>query len=176
MTSHRDQTPVLDLEAPAPAPPGGMDRWPSRRRRNLAFVAIIAVGALNLLAYTAMYAALGGDAHNGYRREVVEPDGERVMAYYVRGHFIRTVQGQEARVHPVLWHYSYVHSISVWLTNGAMIISMLMLARPHIIATMRDGWVSGRTFVAVFGTIVVLISAGGAFVFTWDFITQITGG
>lgn len=153
-------------------PPCPVDRTP-RQRRNVICIWIIAVGMLNFVAYTAFYAALGGDAHNGYRHVVESPDGERVARYFVRGHFIRSTEGQAAEVNRGLWIYSYLHSISLWLTSAAMIISMLVLARPHIIATMRDGWISGQTFIIVFGTVVILTTAGAAFIFAWDFVAQL---
>jgi hypothetical protein len=74
------------------------------------------------------------------------------------------------------WIYSYLHSISVPITSAAMIISMLVLARPHIIATMRDSLVSGRTFVTALGTVVVLITLFTVTLFAWDFVAQLTGG
>jgi hypothetical protein len=149
-----------------------VDRMP-RRRRNKICVGIIAAGALNFLIYTIMYAALGGDAHNGEVALVERGDGTTQAVYYVRGHFIRGLQGQEAEVSRPIWIYSYLHSMSVLVTSAAMIISMLVLARPHILATMRDGWVSGQTFVAAFGTIVILVTSAALFIFAWDFVVQL---
>lgn len=162
-------------EEPLPAPPCPVDRLP-RRRRNKLCIAIMAVGALNFVVYTLMYAVLGGDAYNGHREIVERPDGTRQAVYVVRGHFIRSLEGQEREVNRVLWIYSYVHSISMWITSGAMVVSMLVLARPHIIATMRDGWISGQTFVTVLGTVVVLITSCAAFMFTWDFVAELSAG
>lgn len=160
-------------EKPAGAPPCPVDRLP-RRRRNLVCIAIIAVGLLNFLAYTLSYAILGGDAHNGYRKLVTEPDGSTRAVYVVRGHHVRDVRGLESEVSRPAWIYSYVHSISVPLTSGAMIISMLMLARPHIIATMRDTWIGGETLVAAFGAIVLLISLGATILFIAHFVGQLS--
>jgi hypothetical protein len=145
----------------------------STRRRNRLCLRIVLIGLLNLVLYTAIYAALGGDAHNGERREVRAADGSARSAYFVRGHFIRSPDGQEREVPRGVWIYSYLHSISLWVTSAAMIVSMLVLARPHILATMRDGWISGQTFVVAFGTVVVLISATALVVFTWDFVSQL---
>ena len=149
-----------------------VDRMP-RRRRNKICIGIIAIGALNFLVYTVVYAALGGDAHNGEVRLVEQADGGARVVYCVRGHFIHTLDGQEAEVSRRVWVYSYLHSMSVFVTSAAMIISMLILARPHILATMRDGWVSGRTFVTAFGTIVILVTSAAIFVFAWDFVRQL---
>jgi hypothetical protein len=61
-----------------------VDRLP-RRRRNQLCIAIITVGLLNFVAYTLTYAALGGDAHNGYCKLVAGPDGELLRTYVVGG-------------------------------------------------------------------------------------------
>ncbi len=137
-------------------------------------IRIILIGALNFVLYTAMYAAIGGDAHNGERRVTSTPDGGRKVEYFVRGHFIRTPDGQARTVSRGVWIYSYLHSISVFITSAAMILSMLVLARPHIRATMRDSRISGDTFVVSLGTIVLLIASGAVILFTWDFVSQLS--
>lgn len=159
-------------EAAAMTPACAVDRLP-RRRRNQICVGIIAIGMLNFLAYTILYAAMGGDAHNGERRVVSSAEGEKRDAYFVRGHFLRTVEGREREVSRGIWIYSYLHSISVLATSAAMIISMLVLARPHILATMRDGWVSGQAIVISIGTIVLLLTAVMIAMFVWDFFDQL---
>jgi hypothetical protein len=149
-----------------------VDRLPTIRRNRIC-LRIIIIGLLNFLLYTICYAALGGDAHNGGIHPVVGHDGVERDAYFVRGHFIRDPAGKEREVHGWLWIYSYLHSISVFATSGAMLISMLVLARPHIIATMRGGWISGQVFIVSFGTIVVLVSSAAMFIFAWDFVAQL---
>jgi hypothetical protein len=151
--------------------PCPVDRMP-RRRRNQICIAIIGLGLANYLVYTLSYAALGGDALNGHRDVVLLEDGTREEVYKVRGHFIHSLSGRERIVSRAAWIYSYVHSISLPLTSGAMIISMLVLARPHILATMRGGWVAGQTLVTAFATIVVLITGGAAALFTWSFVAE----
>jgi hypothetical protein len=152
-----------------------VDRWP-RRRRNQLCIAVLVIGLLNFLVYTLTYAILGGDAHNGYRRVTVGPDGSPVITYVVRGHHVRSLRGLETEVSRGAWIYSYVHSITVPLTSGAMIISMLILARPHIMATMRDGWVGGQTFVVAFGTVVVVVTIAVTAMFIAHFVAQLQGG
>ncbi|MBK8913790.1 MAG: hypothetical protein IPM64_04165 [Phycisphaerales bacterium] len=149
------------VEPPEPSP---------RLRRNRACVAVIALGAANFLIYTIVYAILGGDAHNGETRILRDDAGPRFV-YTVRGHFLREPLGREREVSAATWAYSYLHSISVLATSGAMVLSMLVLARPHIIATMRDGWISGRTFLLTFGGIVLLLTLGGIALFVHDFAT-----
>ncbi len=180
MAPPRDKGVSLPLDAVRP--PGGseaalcpVDRLPARRRNKIC-IRVIYVGALNFLLYTLLYAVLGGDAHNGERRLERQDDGTARAVYFVRGHFIHSLEGRTRAVSRQTWIYSYVHSISVLITSGAMIISMLVLARPHILATMRDSWIGGGLFVSALGTIVVLITSAAAFVFTWDMISQLAEG
>ena len=147
----------------------------ARRRRNQICILIIAVGLVNFLAYTLSYALLGGDAHNGYCKRVEHPDGSVTRTYIIRGHHVRNLAGLESEVSRGLWIYSYLHSITVPLTSGALIISMLVLARPHIVATMRDGWIGGQTFVAAFGAVVILVSLAAALLFVGHFVRQLRG-
>ena len=151
-----------------------VDQLP-RRRRNQVYIAAIVLGLANFLVYTLTYAALGGDAHNGSRRVVTAADGGTEVVYYVRGHFIHSLSGHERVVGRGAWIYSYLHSISVPLTSGALIISMLLLARPHIFATMRGGWISGQTFVVALGTIVLLVTISIALLLIWSFVEELTG-
>ena len=167
--------PPLTSPPATEAPLCPVDRMPTRRRNKLC-IAIIAIGLLNFVVYTLSYAVLGGDAHNGFTELVTRDDGTVERAFYVRGHFIHGLEGRAGQVSRGVWIYSYLHSICVPLTSAAMIISMLVLARPHIIATMRNGWISGQTFVTVFGTVVVLVSAAVVVVFTADFIGDLTRG
>jgi hypothetical protein len=154
-------------------PPCPVDRLP-RRRRNKLCIAVIALGALNFIVYTILYAVLGGDAHNGERSVVITPGGEQQVVYTVRGHFLRSLAGQASVVSRSAWLYSYLHSISVLITSGAMIISMLVLARPHIIATMRDGLIRGPAFVFALGAITTLTTAAAVALFVWDLVAELT--
>lgn len=175
MATVDDQILAPEEEITAGSPLCPVDRMPTRRRNKIC-IAIIAIGLLNFVVYTLSYAILGGDAHNGERRLVETESGNVTAVYTVRGHFIRNLDGKSRQVSRSVWIYSYLHSLLVPITSAAMIISMLVLARPHIIATMRNGWVSGQTFVVAFGTIVVLISAATVISFTVDFVTQLTAG
>ncbi len=165
---------VLPAERPPAGPPCPVDRLP-RRRRNQLCIWIIALGLLNYLVYTLSYAALGGDAHNGYIKHHTDPDGHPRISYIVRGHYVRNLEGLESEVSRSVWIYSYLHSITVPLTSGALIISMLVLARPHILATMRSGWIRGETFVAAFGTVVILGSLAVTILFITHFVAQLCG-
>lgn len=174
MTEHEPTPPVLsevdEAERVALRPSGRL----STRRRNQICIAVIAIGLVNFVVYTLSYAVLGGDAHNGYRAVVTRADGTRTVEHYVRGHFIHDLEGRERQVSATVWIYSYLHSILVPLTSGAMIISMLVLARPHIIATMRDSWISGQTFVGTFGIVVIVVTLAVVALFTADFVAQLS--
>ncbi len=167
-----DASPRPVARSPVLRPPCPVDRL-SRRRRNQLCIWIITLGALNLLVYPVVYAVLGGDAHNGYRRLVQQPDGRVRSVYYLRGHHLRSLAGRERQVSRAVWVFSYLHSISLLLTSGAMIVAMLVLARPHILATMRDGPVRGETFVTVLGTVVVVVTLIAVAQFGWSFAVQL---
>lgn len=121
---------------------------------------------LNLAAYTVAYAWVGGDAWNG---------GIDDGAYYVGGHFLHSVEGSRTPVTRGVWMYSYLHSITVFPSLGALLLAVLALARPHIVATFREGAISGGTVVAILGAIVVLLTALATIMFTADFIRAILG-
>ncbi len=142
-----------------------------RRTRNRICIWVIFLGLLNLVAYTIVYAQIGGDASNGFIR--VGPGGER--EYYVAGHFIHGPEGQSARVPAWIWFYSYAHSITIWPTEAAVLVALLILSRPHIIATMKEGsLMQGSTFVAVCATIILLLAAAFTVTFVVRFITELS--
>ncbi len=137
-----------------------------RQTRNWILLWIIILGLTNFVSYTVMYWYLQGDAKNG-----AFVDG----SYYVRGHFIHGAAGEKSQVGRGLWLYSYIHSISIWPTVGAVLIAMFILARPHIIATMgTDAVISGRTFIAVCITVIVLITGASTVYFILSFINALT--
>ena len=124
---------------------------------------IIGLGLLNFLSYTVIYAYIGGDAPNGKIEE-----GQ----YYVKGHFLRHgTEGHASVVSKATWIYSYLHSISIWPTIGLVLCSMLILARPHIIATMQeDSLIRGQNFVTASITVIALIAGASMLYFLIDFI------
>ena len=134
----------------------------TRQKRNRILLWIIILGLANFVSYTVMYWYLQGDAKNG---AVI--DGQ----YYLRGHFLHEPGGRMSDdVSRATWIYSYVHSISIWPTVGAVLIAMFILARPHIIATMKtDARMTGSTFVTVCVTIVALLSGVSTLYFILSF-------
>ena len=133
-----------------------------RRRRNKLLIAIIGVGLLNFLSYTIIYAIVGGDAKNGWIEE---------GNCFVRGHFLHPgKQGQATHVSAAVWVYSSLHSISIWPTIGGVLSCMLLLARPHIIATMQeDHVIRGEHFVTASMTLIVIVTAASMVYFLFGF-------
>jgi hypothetical protein len=143
--------------------------------RNHVCIWIIFGGLINFLAYTIIYAELGGDAKNGDIERIEHEDGTVDQVFSIRGHFIRGPTGESTPVRKWVWVYSYVHSISLWPTQGMMMICMLMLAQPHIIATMRESnWIRGPTFIAVAITLVAVFYTAMSVWFTIGFISNLS--
>ena len=129
--------------------PSELSRKITRRTKICAW--IIFLGLTNFLAYTVVYLALGGDAMNGYVR--TESVGERtVRRYYLVAH------GDKLEVSRGVWIYSAVHSTSIWITVGAVLLSMLTVAKDRLVSSMRSTIIRGRTFITIVATIITLIS------------------
>lgn len=133
-----------------------------RATRNKILLWVILLGLVNFAAYTFFYWYFQGDARNGFIR--AEEDG---LNYYLRGHFLHSRDGREtAAVSRGVWIYSFIHSISIWPTIGGVLVSMFILARPHIIATVKsDAILSGRTLVNVCIFVVVCVTLFSTVVF-----------
>ncbi len=138
-----------------------------RQHRNRLLLWIITLGLANLVAYTFIYGYLGGDAPNGHVQ-----DGH----YYLKGHFLWRLEGQSSESVPrTIWLYSFVHSISIYPTIAAILVSMLILARPHIIATMKtDSLVRGHTYIAICITVIVLVTSSATLFFILNFARAIS--
>ncbi len=110
---------------------------------------------------------IGGDAKNGWINE-----GQ----CFLRGHFLRLgAEGHATQVSRPVWIYSYIHSISIWPTIGAVLCCMLLLARPHIIATMQeDSLIRGQSFVTAAMTIIVIITGASMIYFVTGFVQALS--
>ncbi len=136
-----------------------------RLTRNRLCVWLISIGLGNFLLYAVVYAIIGGDAPNGYIKNGI---------YYVRGHFVHRATGYENDVDRWVWVYSYIHSISIWPSIAAVLLAMLILARPHIIATYQHGIMKGSTLVTVMATVIVMVTSVIMILFISDFVRTIT--
>ena len=129
--------------------PSELSRKITRRTKICAW--IIFLGLANFLLYTVVYLSLDGDAINGYV-EAPQAGGETAPRYYLSAH------GQPVEVSRAVWIYSAVHSTSIWITVGAVLLAMLTIAKDRIVSSMRSTIIRGRTFIAIVATIVTLIS------------------
>ena len=127
-------------------------------RRTRICVWVIMIGLVNFLAYVIGYAYLYGEAING--RVELHDDQVRYFlapaAYSVevsRGAFI----------------YSAIHSISIWLTVGAVMLAMLTLAKDRLVSSMRRTIIRGRTFYTILATIITLVVVVMTIIFTLRF-------
>lgn len=136
-----------------------------RLRRNQICVWLIIIGLCNFLVYAVTYQFIGGDAQNGYVKEI---DGQKI--FYVKGHFIHRPIGYEQDVPRSVWIYSYIHSISIWPSIAMVLLAMLTLARPHIMVTYQRGVMQGSTLVTVLATVIVLITSIIMMSFIWEFV------
>ena len=87
-------------------------------------------------------------------RVEITDQGKRILHYFLVGEG----RGRRFEVSRGVWIYSAIHSISLWITMGAVMLSMLTLAKDRIVASMRTSIIRGRTFITVLATLVTLIS------------------
>lgn len=146
-----------------------------RRTRNRICIYLIIGGLFNVLAYTIVYAALGGDAKNGGLEVITDVEGTTRTVYTIGGHYLHGVGGRRTEVPAMEWYYSYLHSISLWPTQAVMIIAMLILAQPHIIATMRENaWLRGPTFIVGAITLTAVLYSAMTVWFIVNLIREVT--
>ena len=134
-----------------------MDELPGEESRDVTFrtricLWIIMVGLANFMAYTVSYVSLDGDAMHG-RIELEVVGGREVLHHYLGAHGQRS--GEVSRG---VWIYSAIHSTSIWITMGAVLLAMLTLAKDRITSSMRSTIIRGRTFITIVATVVTLIS------------------
>lgn len=134
-------------------------------RRTKICLWIIVIGLLNFLAYTLVYLDLGGDAMNGY--------AEHNRLTHVTHYFLLSKGINLMEVSRGVWIYSAIHAISIWITVGAVLLSMLTLAKDSIVSSMRSSIVRGRTLITILATIVVLISVSVTVWFLIHMIQQL---
>jgi len=112
-------------------------------RRTKICIWIILIGLANFLAYVVLYSIFWGEAINGF----VESDGQHIRYY---------LQSRE-EVSRSVFIYSGVHSISIWLTVGAVMLAMLTLAKERIASSMRSSIIRGRTFITILAVVIAVI-------------------
>ena len=131
-------------------------------RRTKVCIWIILIGLGNFLAYSVIYMFIGGEAISG---RIVRLEGDR------HEYFLKNPSQQDVPVSKGVYIYSGVHSISIWITVGAVMLAMLILAKERVVSSMRSTVVRGRTLITVLATVITMTTA----VMTVWFILQFAG-
>lgn len=119
---------------------------------------IIVLGMLNFLAYTIGYTIVGGEAIRG--KIFVNPENGQ-KTYYL---------DSDQKVSSGAFLYSGIHSISIWVTVGAIMLAMLTLAKDRISDSLREAMMRGRTLCSVLAVLIGICTAGLTFQFIHEFI------
>ncbi len=117
-------------------------------RRTKICIWIIMIGLANFLIYTILYLHIDGEAIHGH----VERFGDGSLHY-----FIQSDKGTDVEVSSGTFIYSGLHSISIWVTVGAVMLAMLTLAKERIASSMRSAIVRGRTLITILATVITMI-------------------
>ena len=129
-------------------------------RRTQICIWIILIGLGNFLAFSLIYMFIGGEAVSG----VIRDDGRGGHEYFLKG-----PSQEDVPVSKGVYIYSGIHSISIWVTVGAVMLAMLVLAKERIVSSMRSTIVRGRTLITVLATVITLTTAVMAIWFTLQF-------
>lgn len=130
-------------------------------RRTRICVIVILLGLANFLAYTIGYWVIGGEAIHG---RVQFADGQ--ATYFLAG-----------RPEPVsrcVFIYSCLHSASIWITFGAVMLSMLTLAKDRIVSSLRSAVLRGKAVITVAAIIIVFVTILTTFLFVHRFVEHMT--
>ena len=125
----------------------GMDR------RTRICLWVIALGLANFAAYIIGYTyvgAGGGDAMNG--KVIRDQANPQAWHYYVgrMGNLYEVGAGQ--------WIYSAVHSISIFPTMAAVMLSMLTLAKDRIVSAVRPTVARGRMVLTLVAALIAMMA------------------
>ncbi len=129
-------------------------------RRSRICIWVILIGLGNFLTYAMLYMFIGGEAVNGSVR--VTSEGTQ---YFLQS---------GVRVSCGVYVYSGIHSISIWITVGAVMLGMLTLAKERIVSSMRAAIVRGRTFITMLATIIAFTTIILTIWFILQFSSRLT--
>ena len=121
---------------------------------------IILAGLCNFIAYTIGYSIVGGESIHG--KIVLDSEADSGLAYYLAGE-------EETIVERSSFIYIGIHSISIWPTVAAIILSLLTLARDRIADSMRSSMMKGRSFCTTMAVLVAIGMAGMTTLFIDEF-------
>ena len=124
---------------------------------------VIVIGMANFLAYTIVYlGVIGGESVRGHVVKTETPSGAE-LRYFLdsgtevpRGEFI----------------YMGIHSVSIWITVGAVMLAMLTLAKDRISDSMHDAMMRGRSLCTILAVVIGICTAGMAFHFMRKFVSH----
>jgi hypothetical protein len=134
-------------------------------RRTKICIWIILIGLANFLAYTVIYMFIDGEAIHGS----VVRDAQGRGQYFLKG-----PSTQDIPVSKNVYIYSGIHSISIWITVGAVMLAMLTLAKERIVSSMRSTIVRGRELITIFATVITLTTAVITVWFVLQFASRFT--
>jgi hypothetical protein len=135
-------------------------------RRTKICIWIILIGLGNFLAFSLVYVFIGGEAVSG----AIRHDEQGKHTYFLKG------PGQEdVPVSKAVYIYSGIHSITIWVTVGAVMLAMLTLAKERIVSSMRSTVVRGRTLITILATVITLTTAVIAVWFVLQFTSRFWG-
>ncbi len=123
---------------------------------------VIVIGMVNFLAYTISYSIVGGESVRGKIEKVETPAGDEFRYYLDSG--MEVPRGE--------FVYMGIHSISIWITVGAIMLSMLTLAKDRISDSMHDAMMRGRTLCTVLAVVIGICTAGLALQFVRQFVNH----
>ena len=86
---------------------------PTTRAKRMLLI-VVAVAAINFMAFCSVGLSIGGDALKGRTAE---------------GRYYLAHGGEETEVSRAIWIYSFIHALSVFVTHGAAIVTFLYLYR-----------------------------------------------
>ena len=116
---------------------------------------IILIGLGNFLAYSIVYWLIGGEAFNGHTAKDFAG-----LHYYLQ-------TGKE--VGPWVFLYSGIHSISIWPTVAAIMLSMLTLAKDRIVFSANTKAARSRLMVTLLAVLIGLATAMMTVIFVHQF-------
>ena len=129
-------------------------------RTKICLITILA-GLSNFIAYGVGYAIVGGESIHGH---IVEDEKSGDREYYLSG-----IDSKNNKVHRDKYIYIGIHSISIWPTVAAIILSLLTLAKDRIADSMRSSMMKGRSFCTTMAVLVAIGAAGMTFLFISQF-------
>ena len=135
-------------------------------RRTKTCIWIIQIGLANFLAFSLIYMFIGGEAVSGAIRD----DGHGGHEYFLKG-----PSQEDIPVSKGVYIYSGIHSISIWVTVGAVMLAMLVLAKERIASSMRSTIIRGRTLITILATVITMTTAVIALWFILLFVSHVAG-